>query len=129
MSVSFPHLHAVGQLVVHLPKDKKLPCPYLPTHSLGRPLALARGRILILGFIWSLPKLAVYDVAHSLPLGDVGRGFSFTEDETRRNFSYLFRNRVSKPVILYNEHMLLNCKLQFTVYTTTTNTQEGRTEI
>ena len=26
---------------------------------------------------------------HSLPLGGAGRGFPFTEDETRRHFSYL----------------------------------------
>ena len=34
-----------------------------------RLLALARGRILIPGFIRSPPTLAVYDFAHSLPLG------------------------------------------------------------
>jgi hypothetical protein len=33
--------------------------------------------------------LAVYDVAHSLPLRGVGRDFIFTEDETQRHFSYL----------------------------------------
>jgi hypothetical protein len=31
----------------------------------------------------------VYDFAHSLPLGGAGREFPFTEDETRKNFSYL----------------------------------------
>ena len=35
------------------------------------------------------PTLAVYDVAHSHTLGDIGRVFSSTEDETRRHFSYL----------------------------------------
>jgi hypothetical protein len=49
-----------------------------------RPLALGRGRILISGFIQPPPILAVY-----LPLGGAGRGFSFTEGEIRRHFSYL----------------------------------------
>ena len=40
-------------------------------------------------FITSPPMLAVYDVVHSLPEGGAGRGFPFTEDETRRHFSYL----------------------------------------
>jgi hypothetical protein len=53
-------------------------------------LALGRGRILIPGFIWFPPTLAVYDIAHSLQLGGVGKGFSFTEVETKRLFSYLF---------------------------------------
>ena len=52
-------------------------------------LVLGRGRILIPGFIRSPPTLAVYDVANSLPRGGVGRDFPFTEDETRRHFSYL----------------------------------------
>jgi len=39
---------------------------------LGRLLALDKGRILIPGFIRSLPMLAVYDVVHSLPLGGAG---------------------------------------------------------
>ena len=46
-----------------------------------RPLALGRGRILIPGFIRSSPTLAVYNVAHYLPLGGAGKGFPFTEDE------------------------------------------------
>ena len=50
-----------------------------------RPFAHGRGRILIPGFVRSPPTLAVYD----LPQGGVGRGFPFTEDETRRHFSYL----------------------------------------
>ena len=54
-----------------------------------RPLALGRGSILIPGFVRSPPTLAVYYVFHSLPRGGVGRVFLFTEDETRRHFSYL----------------------------------------
>ena len=37
-----------------------------------RPLALGREIILIPGFFRLPPTLAVYDVAHSLPRGDVG---------------------------------------------------------
>ena len=48
----------------------------------GRPLALGRGRILIPGFIRFPPMLFICYVAHSLPLGSVGRDFTFTEDET-----------------------------------------------
>jgi hypothetical protein len=62
---------------------------YLLIHPLGRLLALGRWEILILGFIWFPPMLAIYDIAHSLPLGGVGRFFPFTEDETQRHFSYL----------------------------------------
>ena len=54
-----------------------------------RPLALGRGRILILELFRSPFTLAVYDVAHSLPLRGIDRDLSFSEDETRRNFSYL----------------------------------------
>ena len=54
-----------------------------------RPLALGRERILISGFIRFPPMLAVYDGVHKLQLGGVGRGFSFTEDETRRHTSLL----------------------------------------
>ena len=32
--------------------------------------------------------LAIYDIAHSLPLGDVDKYFAFTDDETQRHFSY-----------------------------------------
>ena len=48
-----------------------------------------RGITLIPGFIQSPPKLAIYDIVHFLPLGGAGMDFSFTEDETRRHFSYL----------------------------------------
>jgi hypothetical protein len=43
-------------------------CPdiYPLIHPPKRPLALGRGRILILGFVQSPPTLFVYDVAHSL---------------------------------------------------------------
>ena len=34
-------------------------------------------------FICSPPMLAIYDIAHSLPLRGSGRDFPFTEDETR----------------------------------------------
>ena len=33
--------------------------------------------------------LAIYDDAHSLPLGAVDWDFPFTEDETQRHFSFL----------------------------------------
>ena len=42
----------------------------------------------MLGFIQSPPTLVVYDVAHSLPRGGVGRGFLFNEDDTKRHFPY-----------------------------------------
>ena len=86
------HHHAVGELAVHPPsrivfhpKDKKLPCT-LP--ALRRTLALGRGRILIPGFIRSLPTSAACDVSHCLLLGDVDMNFPFTEDEIRRHFSF-----------------------------------------
>ena len=41
--------------------------------------------------------LTVYGVAYYPPLGGEGRGFPFTEDETRRNFTYLSNN--------FREHM------------------------
>ena len=66
-------------------RTRSFPDVYPP----GCPLALGRLRILIPGCILSPPTLAVYDVAHSLPLGDTGRDFPFTEDETWRHFSYL----------------------------------------
>jgi hypothetical protein len=66
-------------------------CPdlYPLIRPLKRPLAFGKGRILIPGFVRSPPSLAVYDVAHSLSRGGVGRGFPFTEDEIQRHFSYL----------------------------------------
>ena len=60
-------------------KTRSFPDLYLLIRPPRRTLALGRGRILIPGFI---PTLAVYDDAHSLPLGGAGRGFPFTEDET-----------------------------------------------
>ena len=52
-------------------------------------MALGIGRILIQGLFQLPPKLAAYDIAHSLPLGNIGRDFPFTEDGTRRHISYL----------------------------------------
>ena len=48
-----------------------------------RPLAFSRERIHIPEFIRSPPTLALYDFAHSLPLGGVGSVFPFIEDETK----------------------------------------------
>ena len=62
---------------------------YTLIRSSRRLMELGRGRILIPGFIRSPPTLAVYAVARSLPLGGVGRGFPFNEDDTLRHFSYL----------------------------------------
>ena len=53
----------------------------------------------------SLPTFAVYGIAHSFPLGNVDRDFSFTEDYTRRYFSYLsstFREHLLMPVFYSN---------------------------
>ena len=69
-----------------------------------RPLALGRGRIRIPGLIWSPPMLAIYNNAHSLPLGRVERDFPFNEDETRRHFPCLsgtLRHPVKKNYINY----------------------------
>ena len=91
-----PHLHGVDNLWFirlqgQFPILRTRSCPDL--YPLIRPprrsLALGRGRILIPGFIRSPPTLAVCEVAHSLPLGGADRVFAFTEDETRRHFSYL----------------------------------------
>ena len=46
--------------------------------------------------------LVVYDVAHSLPIEGVGGGLPFTEDVTRRHFSYLsgtFRQETYKSML------------------------------
>ena len=51
---------------------------------------------MVVGFIQSPPTLAVYDVAHSLPLGGAGGGFPFIDDETRRHFSYVSGIRSDK---------------------------------
>ena len=75
--------------IVSHPKDQKHPELYPLISPPGRPLALGGGRILIPVFIRAPPTLAVYDVAHCLPLGGVGRDFPFPEDETRRHFLYL----------------------------------------
>ena len=53
------------------------------------PQLLGRETILIPGFVRSTPMLAIYDVAHSLPLRGVYRDFPITEDETKRHVSHL----------------------------------------
>ena len=87
-------------------------CPdlYLLIHPLKRPLVLGRGKILIPEFVQSPPTLAVYDTGHSLPQGGVGRGFPFTEDETRRHFSYL--SGTSLEVNKYLSYLIpMSCRL------------------
>ena len=59
-------------------------------YPLIHPLILGRERILIPEFIRSPPLLTVYDVAHSLPLGDIDRVFSFPENVAQRHFLYPF---------------------------------------
>ena len=49
-------------------------------HVPGRGLGRASARL----------PLAIYDVAHSLPLGGVDGEFLFTEDETRRHVEPLW---------------------------------------
>ena len=93
---------AIGQLVVKPPSMtishtnyKKFTWPLLLIRPLRRPLALdrererERERIVITWFIRCPPTLSVYDVAHSLPLETLDREFPFTEDATRKRFSYL----------------------------------------
>ena len=72
-----------------------------------RPLSLDKGRILTPGFIRSPPTLAVYDAAHSFPLGGAGRDFPFSEDEIRRHFSTPKRQRC-----LSSSFLLLPCLCQ-----------------
>jgi hypothetical protein len=43
--------------------------------------------------------------AHTLPLGDAGRGFPFTEDETRRHYSYLSGTSMERNI------EMIKCKL------------------
>ena len=83
-----PFIHPPSRMVSH-PKDKKFPDLYLLIRPPRRPLALGRGSKLIPGFILSSLTSSVYGVAHSLLLVGAVRGFSFTEDETRKHFSYL----------------------------------------
>ena len=90
---------SVGQLLDHppsrkvtYPKDKSCPDLYPLIRPPRRPLTFCRGRILNLEFIWFPPTIAVYSVAHSLPLWGVGRDFPFTEVLTRSHFSYLSGN-------------------------------------
>ena len=75
-------------------------------------MVLGRGKILIPGFSQSPLKLVDYDVAHSFSLGDVGRDFPFTEDETRRHFSYLsgaFREPIGITEIEVTRLMRTGC--------------------
>ena len=74
-------------LLRRYPKEN---CPdlYLLIHPPRRLLALKRERIIIPGYIGFPPSLAVYDFAYSLPLWRASRNFPFTEEETRRHFSY-----------------------------------------
>ena len=94
-----------------------------------RLLTFGRGRILIPALIRSLPTVAVYDVARSLPLGGASREFTFTEDGTRRHFSYffgrptffgsdiinifIFRTSVNFRNTLYSRFMFLNIRTVF----------------
>jgi hypothetical protein len=87
--MSIIYLYSVGQFVFHPPsriffhlKDMKFPGLYPLIRHPRRPFALGRGKILILGFIRTPTTLAVYGVAHSLPLKGVDRDFPFTEDKT-----------------------------------------------
>jgi hypothetical protein len=59
-------------------------CPdfYVLIRSPSSLSVISIGRILIPGFICSPPTLAVVDVTHYIPLGNVGRDFPFTEDTT-----------------------------------------------
>ena len=79
-----------------------------------RPLAHGKGRVLIPGYIRFLPMLAICEVAHSLQLLCEDWDFSFTEDETRRHFSYLsgtFRENfiVQLKIIKY---IIDHCKIK-----------------
>ena len=99
-------VHPPSRIVYH-PEYKKLNRP-LPAHPLSkRPLVFVERRILIPGFIRSTPTLAVYDVPPTLPLGSIGRGYPFAENETRRHFSYFsvkefkMYNKIIFSVVLY----------------------------
>ena len=73
-------------------------------------MPLATGKIFIPGFVRSPPTLAVYDVAHSLPLGGADRGFPFTEDEKAfliplsYSYFYFLYDCLSLPTI---HHLLI----------------------
>ena len=63
-------------------------CPglYSLIYSQRRPLALDRERIFIPRFIRFPPTLDFYKFANSLALGNIGRDFPFSEDETQEIF-------------------------------------------
>ena len=90
-------------------------CPdlYSITRPPKRPLALGRGTILIPEFVRYPPSVTVYDVVHSLPRGRVGRVFPFTEDETRRHFSYHSGTFIESEVRIENiiRRYFLSCSL------------------
>ena len=84
-------------------KTRSFPDLYPLIRPPRRPLTLGRGRIFIQGSVRSPPKLAVYDVAYSLPLVILVRDSPFTEEKTWKHFSYLsgtFREYVD-ILILY----------------------------
>ena len=81
----FIHLHGKFPIL----KEKSCPDLYPFIRLPWRPLTVGSGKILIPRFIRSPPTLAFYDVAHSVPLGGVGRDFPFTKNETQRHLSYL----------------------------------------
>ena len=70
---------------------RTISCPdlYPLISTLRRPMELDTGRIFIPGCIRFPLTLAMYWIAHSLPLGSVVRDFLFAEDETKRHFLYL----------------------------------------
>jgi hypothetical protein len=93
-------VHPPSRIVPH-PKDKNFSDLYSLILPPRRLLTFGRGRILIPRFIQSPSTLTAYDVAHSLPLGGVDWDFPFTENETRRHFSYL-SGTFREPRALYN---------------------------
>ena len=108
--VLFPHLHAVGQLVIHpssriisLPMDKKLSWPLSAHPPSEKAMTLDRGRIRIPRFIWSPSTLAFCGIAQSLPPGVIDGDSSFIEDETGRSFLYLsgtFREELMQNILI-----------------------------
>ena len=87
-TASFPHLMPLANLWIIL-RTRSFPDLYPLVRSSRRPFVFGRGRILVLEFMRSPATLAIYGIAHSIPLGGVDRDFPFTEDETQRNFLYL----------------------------------------
>ena len=94
-----------------------------------RPLSLSKGKILISGFILSPPILALYNVAHILPLGDSYIDITFTEDQTQRHFSHLF-GTFTEPrssTVIYFKFFSKKChRVKHSLRTTKYNTSGGR---